>query len=650
MTPRTEIPTPQELTLALGGRWDKTRGGGKAKCPAHDDANPSLEITQRGDRTVFKCRAGCAQQAVLGALRAGGHWPEAKRGNGHANGISGGDDNIVAKYSYQLENGAEHFQIVRRHPKKFQVRRSDGKGGWKYQRPIMHWHLPYHLPELIEAIASGHTVFVVEGEKDVDNLAKLNVVATCNAGGAGKWTAKHAVRLKGADVVIIPDNDDAGRNHAQQIAKSLDGIAKRVRTLELPGLAMKGDTSDWIAAGHTAEELWALVETTATEAKTAKAGASPTASTANDPAHWNVTPWPEPVSGAAILDDICGVLTRYMVLPKHAAEAIALWVLHAWAFDAWDISPLLIIVSPTKQCGKSTLLTVIYWITPHSSLISNATASPIFRLIEDAKPAVPTFLLDEGDSYLKPDKEDLRGILNSGHMRAGARVIRTDRVGGEHKAGRFSTWAPKAIGTIKAVADTLMDRGIIVRLRRKRKEERVERFRMRDTDEFAKMRQQARRWADDNVAGLREADPAVPDALHNRPADNWRALLAVANAAGGDWPDRAREAALGHSGSSSDDDGGVMLLGDTRKVFEEDASNPEWLGAETLVARLIELPETPWKEWRRGEKEITSRGVAKMLAEFGIKSDISHRPRRYWRRDFKTAWAAYLPHGGDSSG
>src|SRR5262249_27347430 len=108
-----------------------------------------------------------------------------------------------------------------------------------------------------------------------------------------------------------------------------------------------------------------------------------------------------------------------------------------------------------------------------------------------------------------------------------------------------------------------------------------------------------------------------------------------------------------HSGSMSDDDGGVMLLGDTRKVFEE-ADKPgtpcEWLGAEELVNRLIELPETPWKEWRRGEKPISSRGVANMLTEFGIKSDISHRPRRYWRSHFQTAWAAYLPRGGDSSG
>jgi putative DNA primase/helicase len=173
---------------------------------------------------------------------------------------------------------------------------------------------------------------------------------------------------------------------------------------------------------------------------------------------------------------------------------------------------------------------------------------------------------------------------------------------------------------------------------------------MRDTAEFAALRQQARRWADDNVASLRDADPAIPETLHNRPADNWRALLAVADAAGGDWPDRARKAALGLAGNTSDEDKGVMLLADIRRVFEEDEGNPEWLGAETLVERLVALPETPWAEWRRGDKPITSRGVAVMLADFGIRSDDNHRPRRYWRSRFEASWAAYLPHGGNLSG
>ena len=171
---------------------------------------------------------------------------------------------------------------------------------------------------------------------------------------------------------------------------------------------------------------------------------------------------------------------------------------------------------------------------------------------------------------------------------------------------------------------------------------------MRDTAEFAELRQRARRWADDTVEALRDADPTIPAALQNRPADNWRALIAIADAAGGDWGSRARDAAVKLTGAKSDDDKGVMLLRDIRRVFED--GGDEWLGAETLVDRLVELPETPWKEWRQGDKPITSRKVAYILDDFEIQSDDKHRPRRYWQARFEAAWASYLPEGGDPSG
>ena len=119
---------------------------------------------------------------------------------------------------------------------------------------------PYRLPELLEALALQRSVFIAEGEKDVDNLALIDITATCNAGGAGKWKRAHADHLHGGDVVILPDNDTAGQNHAASVAASLVGIAKRIRILKLPGLPPKGDVSNWIEAGGTAEQLWALAE------------------------------------------------------------------------------------------------------------------------------------------------------------------------------------------------------------------------------------------------------------------------------------------------------------------------------------------------------------------------------------------------------
>jgi len=164
----------------------------------------------------------------------------------------------VAVYDYDDEHGVLNFQVVRFHPKDFRQRRR-GDGGWIWdtkgtRRP------PYKLPELLEAIAAQRIVAIHEGEKDVDASWALNIPATCNAGGAKKWTAEHSSYLKGADVVVLPDNDAPGREHAELVAHSLVGIASRIRVLTLPGLPEKGDFSDWVASGGTAAEFWSLVE------------------------------------------------------------------------------------------------------------------------------------------------------------------------------------------------------------------------------------------------------------------------------------------------------------------------------------------------------------------------------------------------------
>jgi putative DNA primase/helicase len=255
-----EYPTAKALTQKLGGVWNERSRLGKSRCPGHDDTDPSLEITEKNGRVLFICRsARCAQDVIIAGLRAKGCWPEFKA-NGHA---ALGPSRIVATYDYLDDAGVLCFQSIRYEPKNFKQRRPDGKGGWTWNLPLnaRHRFLPYRLPELQEAIALNQPVLIVEGEKDVNNARrKLGVTATCNAGGAGKWRPEHAAHLKGADAVIIPDNDEAGRNHAEDVAASLHAIAARVRTLTLPNLPPKGDLSNWIEAGGTTEQLWALIE------------------------------------------------------------------------------------------------------------------------------------------------------------------------------------------------------------------------------------------------------------------------------------------------------------------------------------------------------------------------------------------------------
>jgi 5S rRNA maturation endonuclease (ribonuclease M5) len=182
----------------------------------------------------------------------------------NSNGADRSASRIVATYDYTDENGDLLFQVCRFEPKAFRQRRPDGRGGWDWSakgvRPVI-----YNLPNVIEAIALERPIYVVEGEKDVATLAKHGIVATCNAGGASKspdqpkWKSHHAAFLKDADVIIIPDNDPAGRAHADAVARSLTGKAARIRVLALPVVREKGDVSDWFSAGGTIEQFNELV-------------------------------------------------------------------------------------------------------------------------------------------------------------------------------------------------------------------------------------------------------------------------------------------------------------------------------------------------------------------------------------------------------
>jgi hypothetical protein len=170
-----------------------------------------------------------------------------------------GPGEVIATYDYKDANGKLLFQVCRTNDKRFFQRRPDGDGGWINGlgniKPVL-----YRLPELLQAVQRGEMVFIPEGEKDVNNLARLGLAATTNPMGAGKWRDHYGDCLKGASCVILPDNDDPGRKHAEQVARSLHGKAASVKILELPGLPPKGDVSDWLAAGHAKEDLLRLVE------------------------------------------------------------------------------------------------------------------------------------------------------------------------------------------------------------------------------------------------------------------------------------------------------------------------------------------------------------------------------------------------------
>ena len=228
--------------------------GWKALCPAHDDQKQSLHVSEGKDgRVLIHCHAGCSVNNICRALGIdlGDLFPPKPKV------YAGGKSPVVATYDYRDTNGKLLFQVCRTADKRFFQRRPDGKGGWLNGlggiQPVL-----YRLPEVLQALKQGETIFIPEGEKDVDNLARLGLAATCNPMGAGKWRDHYSEHLKGAKAVILPDNDEPGRKHAQQVAQSLYGKAVSVRVLELPELAEKGDVSDWLTAGGTKDELLRL--------------------------------------------------------------------------------------------------------------------------------------------------------------------------------------------------------------------------------------------------------------------------------------------------------------------------------------------------------------------------------------------------------
>ncbi|WP_166819883.1 DUF3987 domain-containing protein [Thalassoroseus pseudoceratinae] len=242
------------LDQTIGHKAEPKNDGYLTRCPAHDDHNPSLSIGTGDDgRVLLKCFAGCKVDAICDAVgltvndlmpRADSLPPPKKKST------------IVATYDYHDEAGELLFQVCRCEPKTFRQRKPDGNGGWDWSVKDVR-RVPYRLPGLLAE--PTRWVFVVEGEKDADCLAAHGLIATTNAGGAGKDFTEYTGHFSGRNVVILPDNDDPGRSHAEAVARSLNGIAAEVRVVDLPGLPDKGDVSDWFAGDGTVEELQKLV-------------------------------------------------------------------------------------------------------------------------------------------------------------------------------------------------------------------------------------------------------------------------------------------------------------------------------------------------------------------------------------------------------
>jgi len=349
--------------------------------------------------------------------------------------------------------------------------------------------------------------------------------------------------------------------------------------------------------------------------------------------------------GARILNDVHAFLARFIAHPgEHSAVAHTLWISHAHAMDAWESTPRIAFVSPEPGSGKTRALEATELLVPRPIEAVNVTPSYLFRKVAD-EAGRPTILFDEIDTIFGPrakDNEEIRGLLNAGHRQgavAGRCVVKGKIVTTEE----IPAYCAVALAGLGDLPDTIFTRSVITRMRKRAPDEHIEPFRRRDVaPEGHALRDRLASWLGGIEAELAKARPEMPDGIRDRDADVWEPLLAIAEAACGDWPERARKAATAIVTASKETSPslGVRLLSDIRDAFGAVDAMP----TKRLLEELNGMEEAPWGDLRG--KPLNERGLAGRLRKYGVKSRNirigESTPKGYRKEDFYDAWKRYL--------
>jgi hypothetical protein len=358
---------------------------------------------------------------------------------------------------------------------------------------------------------------------------------------------------------------------------------------------------------------------------------------------------PRPEDGAGLLDEIERFLGRFVAFPdEHALVAVTLWAAHSHVLQAFDSTPRLALLSPEPGSGKTRVLEVLDLLCPRPVMSMNATPAYLFRKV--AEPAgAPTILYDEIDTVFGPrakEHEDLRGLLNAGHRR-GATAGRCVVKGKTIETEELPAYAAAAMAGLDDLPDTLRSRAVVIRMRKKAPHEVIEPYRHRIHEGTGHaLRDRLARWTAAVEEELSDTYPDMPEGVEDRDADVWEALLAIADAAGGDWPKRARVAAVALVAAARETETqslGIRLLADLRTVFER--SGEDKLATDAILKSLTDMDEAPWGDIRG--KELNARGLARRLGKYGVKPKTVRigdaTPKGYERADLLDAWIRYLP-------
>jgi Protein of unknown function (DUF3631) len=390
-----------------------------------------------------------------------------------------------------------------------------------------------------------------------------------------------------------------------------------------PGV--KCGLDDFRAAGHTVDELWRCVEDElrpVAEAKPARP-ALPT---------------------ARLLEVVRAVLVEYVWFPdEHGPIAVALFVLHAWAVAAADATPYLFVKSPVKQAGKTRLLEILELLCREALRAASITEAAIFQTIAALR---PTLLIDEVDALFASKSErseQVRGLLNAGNRR-GAYAVRGTQDG---EPAKFETFCAKVLAGIATgkLPDTIKDRSIVIPLERKKRDEKVERLRIRDIESrIEELRARLEEWAAYHVEHLEQVRPNPILEISDRLDEAWEPLIAIAELAEGGWPEKARQAAVAlakNGDTAGEDDHGELLIRALKGIFGDEQ---EAIPTADICAALNADDELPFGDYRKGEG-IHARGLSKVLKPYGIKPKTirtgDKTPKGYTRAQLIGVWSRY---------
>ncbi len=459
---------------------EKSDGKATAQCPAHADNNPSLSITRIEDSVLVHCHAGCSTEQVMAAL---------------GRTLADLFDNRRST-SYLYPDG----RIVKRLPNKSFPQQGNTNG-----KALFH----------VEKIADAQTVYVVEGEKDVYSLESVGACAVSSAMGAGKAHLADWTPLAGKEVTIVADRDEAGRNHANQVAQILAPIVASLAVVEA---AVGKDASDHVAADKALDDFkrapWWVI--------------------ADPPEAQQV------IDGAALLDEVMEWFARFICCDPLDLEILALFTVHTHLVAECFTTPRLLLDSAMPGSGKTTVCEHLSRLACNGVLFASLSSTAMLvRILENG---IATLLIDEVDRTLAPQKQDvgdLIAVINSGYKYGATRPVLVPASGGRWTTAKMSTFAPVVLaGNSPMLPDDTRSRCIRILLSPDIHGT------IEDSDwefielEAKELHDRIAAWADQVREQISDLKVVLPDDCRGRSREKWRPLMRIAVAAGKHWPER----------------------------------------------------------------------------------------------------------------